>query len=80
MTPRGSLWMHAMGGYTDKPIQSLMSILLIRVVTDLAVHPDCGGSVEDGMVGKERKGYDMQCACIPVTLEHQLTLMFMCEV
>ena len=73
--------MHAMGGYTDKPIQSLMSILLIRVVIDLAVHPDCGGSVEDGMVGKERKGYDMQSACIPVTLEHQLTLMFMlCEV
>ena len=40
-----------MGTITDKPIQCIMSILLIRVVTDLAVHPDSGGCGEDGMVG-----------------------------
>jgi hypothetical protein len=57
-----------MGGYTDKPIQSMMPILLLRVVTNLAVHPDSGGSVEDGMAGMEGTGkricnahVDMSC-------------------
>ena len=46
----------------------MMPILLLRVVTNLAVHPDSGGSVEDGMTGMEGTGkrtcdahVDMSC-------------------